>query len=85
MTAFKYEDADGAVIEVTSRPDGSLTVTVQGADGPIVCVSVPAGERARLAAAARPPMVLGDQDDWLPLDVETARSVAWQAGGPGDG
>ena len=71
MTGFSYTDNDGSVVELTPQDDGSLTVTTPGVDGPIVCVAIPAGERAGLAAAAR--LDVCAADDWVPYGAELPR------------
>ena len=82
MTGFSYTDNDGAVFEMAPEPDGSLTVTTQGVNGPILCIAIPVGERPALAAAARPPV--GDVCDWERYDRAEARAAV-TAGGQSDG
>jgi hypothetical protein len=72
VTGFSYEDGDGAVVELTPQTDGSLTVTAQGRKGPIVCIAIPVGERASLAATATPP-ALADPDEWVPYGAALPR------------
>jgi hypothetical protein len=93
MTAvYSFTDPDGAVFEFHDGPDGSVSVTAQGVDGPIVCVTLPACERARLSAAVRPDNPGQSRtaaDDWVPygaaLPRRIVRATPWTAGGPADG